>query len=237
LKFIKKQKYIIEKLKSLSLDFNDLFILECFYYEEDREFFNMFTIPSLKDLNFSIRFQFLNKLEYLVEDPNNISKIIISNKGKKLLEELLSPSIQVSLTEVSTNHAILNQTEDEMFEEWWKLYPTTPSWISDDGQIKFLGSRNLKNLRKSEAKKRYLKLLNQGLKHEELLGSLKFEVKLKKIESINKNANQMDFFKGMESYFNSERYLLFIDSYKENPEFVKGEEAKVRGRKKNVVDI
>ncbi len=230
---------MIEQLRSLNLDFNDLFILECFKYQEDREFFELYTIPSLKDLNLSIRFQTLKKFEYLVEDPNDTSKVILSVKGETLLTELsLSNENQLSNGSIA-KFVILDvgKTDEEKFEEWWKTYPTTVAWSSDDGNTKFIGSRNLKNLTKAKAKDRYLKLLNQGLKHEDLLGGLKFEIKLKKMDSIKKGANQMEYFKGMEAYFNSERHLLFIDSYKENPDFVKGEEAKVKSKKKNVIDI
>ena len=221
------------------MDFNDIFILECFKHKEDEEFFKMFQIPSLKDFNLSVRYQFLKKQEFLVEDPNDNSKIIISVKGENFFNEL--NSIEVNLTGVYTGRITLNSdikiTEDECFEEWWKTYPTSTGWTSDDGNSKFVGSRVLKNLRKPEAKKRYLKLLNQGLKHEELLGSLKYEIKLKKVDSIKKNANQMEYFKGIESYLNQERYLLYIDNYKENPEFVKGEEEKIKSKTKNVTDI
>jgi hypothetical protein len=216
----------------LDLDFNDLFLLECFYYQEDRNLLRSYTIPSLKDYTLSSRFQHLKKMEYLVDDPNNTNNIIISVKGKNIIEALivgkLVSSLDITPTEIN---------KDDLFEEWWKLYPTTPGWSNDDKTISFIGSRNLKNLRKAEAKKRYLKLLNQGLVHDELVGSLKYEMKIKKLDSIKKNANQMEYFKGMDSYFNSERYLQHIDDYKRDPDFVKDENGKIKSRKSNVKDI
>lgn len=219
------------------MDFNDVFILECFKHKEDKQFLSMFTIPSLRDLNMSIRYQVLKKSDYMVPDPNNNENTILSVKGEDFLNELRLPDA-IKSGNVPTQIVITSsKTPDECFEEWWKAYPTSPAWVSDDGNTKFSGSRVLKNLTKPKAKKRYLELLNQKLKHEELLGSLKFEIKLKKIDSIKKNVNQLEYFKGMESYLNQERYLIYIDSYKENPGYVKGEGEKVKSKSKNVTDI
>jgi len=216
------------------MDFNHLFILECFVDKEDKKLIEMYTIPSMKDFNMSTAYQWLKKNEYLVEDPNDVSKLIISIKGEDLLEQLIS-----SNKEPLENHRVVivnnTKTPDECFEEWWKAYPSSTSWKSDDGNTIFSGSRTLKNLRKPAAKGRYLKLLNQGYKHEDLLGSLLYEVKLKKLDSIKKNTNQMDYFKGLEAYLNQECYLSFIDEYKANPSFVKAEQ--IKGKKANVTDI
>lgn len=230
---MRKNTNIVKKLRSQQMDFNDLFILECFYNQDDKKFFEMYQIPSMVDFNLSTRFQFLKKNEFLVEDPNDTSKIIISMKGQSLLKELMNevPDIPTQLFA-----PVVNKTEDEQFEEWWKAYPTTCAWSSDDGSLKFVGSRNLKNLTKPKAKVRYLKLLNQGFKHEELLGSLRYEIKLKKLDSVKKNANQMEYFKGMESYFNTDRYSAHIEDFRNNPDFAKAEE-KIKSRKHNVTDI
>lgn len=222
------------------MDFNDIFVLECFKYAEEFEFFKLYEIPSIKDFTMSTRVQFLKKNEYLVEDPNDNSRMILSVKGQDILNDLYLPEpvhlpdAKITVSMVNMN---LDKTDDEKFEEWWKKYPTSPAWKSDDGNTVFTGSRTLKNLRKPEAKKRYLKLLNQGLKHEELLGSLLYEIKLKKVDSIKKGQNQMEYFKGMESYFNQERYLLFVDNYKENPSYVDSEQQKIKGKRQNVTDI
>lgn len=223
------------------MDFNDLFILECFYNKDDKKFFEMYQIPSMVDFNLSTRFQFLKKNEFLVEDPNDTTKIILSVKGQTFLESLLNRDFeQYELNgikiDIQKMPGIDTKTEEEQFEEWWKTYPTTVAWQSDDGSTKFIGSRNLKNLTKKKAKEKYLKLLNQGLNHKELLGSLRYEIKLRKIDSIKKNTNQMEYFKGMESYFNSERYLSHIEDFRTNPDFVKAEE-KIKSKKHNVIDI
>lgn len=216
------------------MDFNDLFILECFAYKEDRDYLKMYTIPSMKDFNLSTRFQTLKKRELIVEDPNNSAEMILSLKGQDVLDQILHPEPLTSAKVVIMDMS--DKTDDEKFEEWWKHYPTSPAWKTEDGNTVFAGSRTLKNLRKAEAKKRYLKLLNQGLKHDELLGSLLFEIKLKKLDSVKKNQNQMEYFKGMESYFNQERYLLFIDSYRDNPTWV-NKITSIKGKKQNVIDI
>ena len=46
----------------------------------------------------------------------------------------------------------------------------------------------------------------------------------------------MEYFKGMESYLNQERYLLFIDSYRDNPTWV-SKTTSIKGKKQNVTDI
>lgn len=215
------------------MDFNDIFILECYENKEDKQYLDLFVIPSLKDFNLSTRHQAMKKLEYLVEDPNDTSKLILSIKGKDVLDQLRvhnTMSTQLVIIDVA------KMDENEAFEKWWKTYPTSPAWVSDDGNKQFAGSRTLKNLRKPEAKKRYLKLINQGIDQEDLLGALRFEIQQKKLDSIKKNENQMEYFKGMESYFNTERYLLYLDEYKKNPSFVK-EDQKVKSKKANVTDI
>lgn len=220
------------------MDFNDVFILECFYYKEDREHLSLFTIPSLKDFNLSTRYQFLKKNEYLVEDPNNTDQMMLSVKGQDLMDSLMSPN-EEPLTNARVVVINNDKTPEECFEEWWKVYPTNTSWQTADKNTKFAGGRVLKNIVKAKAKKMYVKLLNQGLKHEELIGSLKYEIKMKKLESIKKGINQLDFFKGMESYLNQERYLLFLDNYRDNPDFVKDESggASVKSKVSNVKDI
>lgn len=227
---------VVHVLRHLDLDFNDIFILECFKFKEDKQYLDLYQIPSLKDFTISTRFQNLKKLDYLVEDPNNNSELILSVKGASVLNSLNDAAQDDGL--VTARIVMLDmRSNDQLFEEWWKAYPTTPAWTTDDKNTKFIGSRNLKNLRKPEAKKRYLKLLNQGLDHEDLMGSLRYEIKLRKVDSIKKGKNEMEYFKGMESYLNSERYISYIDLYKENPDFVKGEEDKVKSKKKNVIDI
>jgi len=220
------------------MDFNDVFILECFYYKEDREHFNLYTIPSIKDFNLSARYQFLKKNEYLVEDPNNTDSMMLSIKGQDLMESLMSPN-EEPLTNARVVVINNDKTPEECFEEWWKVYPTNTSWQTADKKTKFTGGRVLKNIVKAKAKKMYIKLLNQGLKREELIGSLKYEIKMKKLESLKKGINQLDFFKGMESYLNQERYLLFLDNYRDNPDFVKDESggASVKSKVSNVKDI
>lgn len=239
LRLIKKNSLIVNKLRELNLDFNDIFILECFYHISDKKYFDIYQVPSLKDLYISQSFQKLKKQDFLVEDPSDNTKVMISVKGRDLynnlqfMEEVELPDLKMTVGRVIMD---LSKTPEECFEEWWKAYPTSPAWKTDDGNTIFTGSRTLKNIRKAEAKKRYLKLLNQGLKHEELLGSLLFEINLKKLDSTKKGANQMEYFNGMDSYFNQGRHLLYIDSYRENPEFAMSNQ-KIKSKKQNVTDI
>ena len=200
------------------------------YERNDEEAIEIVSKPSLALMRISIAHEHLVVNEYLVPDPNNTDKLILSEYGKNIIESLYNPpDSEESVVEIAKENG------DKMFEEWWKLYPTTTGWVTDDKTKKFIGSRNLKNLRKSEAKKRYLKLLNQGLSHEDLIGSLKYEIKIKKVDSLKKNENQMEYFKGLESYLNQERYLLFIDEYRNNKDFT-DEDSNIK-KFKSVTDI
>ena len=44
----------------------------------------------------------------------------------------------------------------------------------------------------------------------------------------------MEYFKGMEAYFNSERYMIYLDSFKDYPDFVNDD---IKSKAKNVTDI
>ncbi len=232
---MKKSKTLIKKLREFNLDFNHLFILECYKVPEDREFLEEFKIPSLKDINMSIAHQLLVKEEYLVADPENSEKFIISVKGEEFLENC-SPYTLGSMVITTKISRLEEKTLDDKFEEWWKLYPRTGSWETEDKAKKYISSRNLKNLKKEAAKKRYLALLNQNLSHEELIGGLKYELKLKKLDSVKTNSNKMEYFKGMESYLNSQQYLNFMEEFRANPGFV-DDTHDIKGRKLNVKDI
>lgn len=229
---MQNKKSLIRKMRKLDLDFNDLFILGCFYDNKQGDFFKMFKIPSIKDFSITSRFQKLKKEEYIVSDPSNADKYIISKKGSETYDRLESEDTDEILDEVS---AKIEVSTDNQFEEWWKTYPTTPAWTSDDKRTKFIGSRALKNITKAKAKKEYLSVLNQGIKHEEMLEALKYEIQLKKLDSIKKNENQLEYFKGMESYLNQKRYLLFVEMLREENVIHLSEN--IKSKKFNVTDI
>ena len=231
---VRKSKRLISKLRESNLGFDHLFILECYKYPEDGDFIKEFKIPSLKDILMSMAHQLLVKEEYLVVDPADSEKFMISVKGETFLNNLQDvPGVQGNIFVASSKMLI---SDDDRFEEWWKLYPRTGSWETEDKAKKYISSRNLKNLKKESAKKKYLVLLNQNLSHEELIGGLKYELKLKKLDSVKTNSNKMEYFKGMESYLNSQQYLNFMEEFKANPGFVE-DTHDIKGRKLNVKDI
>lgn len=235
LKSVNKSKRLISKLREAVFDFNHLFILECYKYPEDREFLDEYTIPSLKDFTLSSAHQFLVKEGYIVADPENSEKFILSVKGEDFLDNLKGyTATQGELIVIKPIRSI--QTLDDKFEEWWKLYPRTGTWETEDKSRKYVSSRNLKNLKKEKAKEKYLALLNQKLSHEELMGGLKYEIKLKKLDSVKTNSNKMEYFKGMESYLNSQQYLNFMEEFRANPGFV-DDTHDIKGKKLNVKDI
>ena len=87
-------------------------ILEFYNNDQQKFLHEVFTIPSLKDFNISCRYQFLKANEYLTTDPNDNSKIIISEKGKAFLKVVYQEPVEV------TQVTVVTEEHDKMFEEW-----------------------------------------------------------------------------------------------------------------------
>lgn len=202
---------------------DDLFMIDCFYHK----------VTSIMEEYFSDKMnillshlQYLHRIGIIVEDPNDEDSYILGKKGESIYEEIISgPNFSVS---VKTN----NTSIDVLFEDWWKLYPATDDW-KDDNNKHWIGTRGLKT-KKAECKKKYLKILNQGISHEQMCGALKYEIKTKKEQTVKTNDNKMQYFKGIEAYLNAQTYNSWIEMYKNNPNYI--EDTKIRTRQ-NVTDI
>lgn len=109
---LKKIRNTAQNLSKSGLDYNDLNILEFYNNDQQKFLHEVFTIPSLKDFNISCRYQFLKANEYLTTDPNDNSKIIISEKGKAFLKVVYQEPVEV------TQVTVVTEEHDKMFEEW-----------------------------------------------------------------------------------------------------------------------
>jgi hypothetical protein len=98
--------------------------------------------------------------------------------------------------------------EKEMFEEWWKTYPSTDCFTVD-GRV-FTGSRSLR-LKKNDCMVLFFKALEEGYTKEEMIAALKREVELKMKMSVQQNRNNLTFMKNTHSYLNQQAYVPFIE--------------------------
>mgnify|MGYP007011030561 CR=1 FL=1 len=238
---------VIKKMKELRLKIVDVFILSCYYYNRvDIVNEYLYTDLGFRNKEVDTSIVKLSSKGLLISDPD-INKICISPSGKKLyssLEDMKEPEVsKLSDFLKSNKREINNEDLEKSFEEWWKTFPTTGTWsyIDKNGSKKsFFSSRHMKNLRKDEAKKRYIKIINnKNILPEDLLGSLKYELKIKKLDSIKTGTNKLEYLKGMESYLNQEIYLNYLDFYKSNVSFINSDNLQEKENKSavNVTDV
>lgn len=124
--------------------------------------------------------------------------------GKELLQFLNSEGEDVKIKKVITN---------DDFEEWWKTYPGTDSFVHKG--VTFTGSRSLR-ARKDECKVKLKKILDEGeYTITELIEALKFEVLQKKENSIKQKSNKMSFMQNSLTYLNQRTFEPFIELVRE----------------------
>jgi hypothetical protein len=124
--------------------------------------------------------------------------------GKELLQFLHSEGEDVKIKKVVT---------DDDFEEWWKSYPGTDSFVHKG--VTFTGTRSLR-ARKEECKIKLKKILDEGeYTITELIEALKFEVLQKKENSIKQKSNKMTFMQNSLTYLNQRTFEPFIELVRE----------------------
>jgi len=124
--------------------------------------------------------------------------------GKELLQFLHSEGEDVKIKKVITN---------DDFEEWWKSYPGTDSFVHKG--VTFTGSRSLR-ARKDECKVKLKKILDEGeYTITELIEALKFEVLQKKENSIKQKSNKLSFMQNSLTYLNQRTFEPFIELVRE----------------------
>lgn len=99
------------------------------------------------------------------------------------------------------------------FEEWWKAYPGTDTFIHKGK--KFTGSRSLRR-DKDECKLRFDKILLEGeYTAAQLIEALEFDVLQKKENSVKTGTNRLAYMQSSNTYLNQRSYEPFIELIKE----------------------
>jgi hypothetical protein len=131
----------------------------------------------------------------LITNDNKVTLL-----GKDLLEFIKIEKDNVTLPK--------RQPITTDFEEWWKNYPPTDSFIVDN-QI-FKGTRALRR-GKEECKRKFKTILEEGTyTAEQLINALKYEVNQKIERSVKERKNILSFMQGSIPYLNQRSFEGFI---------------------------
>lgn len=104
------------------------------------------------------------------------------------------------------------------FEEWWKLYPGTDTFIHNGKS--FNGSRSLR-INKDECKLKFDKILLEG-EHSvsDMIEALKYDVFYKKENSVKTGNNKLSYMQTSLTYLNQRSFEPFIELIKEGAKIV-----------------
>jgi len=95
------------------------------------------------------------------------------------------------------------------FDDWWEAYPTTDEFKM--GNKLFKGSRALR-IGTEKCRLLYNKIIDEGkYTKEDLIGALKYEVKMRKSNSLKKNSNDLSWMKSSEPYLNQQAFDAFVE--------------------------
>lgn len=119
-------------------------------------------------------------------------------KGKELIEQLVNFKEKSKWT---------RKPVKTPFEEFWETFPTS------DSHGVFTKTRNLKS-NKSGCKKKYEQYLNKGIKHEDIIKALKYEINEKKEKSIRDN--KLSYLKNSYTWLNQKEFEIILESMEEN---------------------
>ena len=187
-----------------------IFILECLYN-------NNYELLSVYDEEFSSdkaisMYMKLERKGYIVKDPEFVKAYIISVDGKELFEKL------VSMSKYKYSHTTIKKTKEDLFNEWWNLYPLHSKWKY--GNQDFFHMRGLR-VDKVKCRKKYSEIINSGVvTHQQLIDCLKYEIKSRKLESIRTSDNKLAFMKGSLAYLNQEAWIPYLSLVEAEPEFL-----------------
>ncbi len=102
------------------------------------------------------------------------------------------------------------------FEEWWKTFPGTDTFIHKGST--FVGCRSLK-AGKEDCRLKFEKILNEGeYKAEQLIGALALDVQQKKDSSVQNKTNKLTYLQNSLTYLNQRSYEPFIELLESNIE-------------------
>lgn len=101
----------------------------------------------------------------------------------------------------------------ESFDEWWKSYPGTDTFIHKDKE--FSGTRSLR-VKKDDCKAKFEKILAEGeYSVEEMIQALEYEVLQKKNNSVKDKTNKLSYMQNSHTYLNQRTFEPFIELIKE----------------------
>jgi hypothetical protein len=183
------------EMTEMSLSISHIYLIEMAYHGQYTKIESISDILKVKGY-----LQTLVRKDYLTEENK------ITEKGKELYEKLVSDSKDLDYIPKP-----VSKSKEQLFEEWWAEYPKTTHWNS--GTRIFNGDRGLK-IKKQQCRDKYIKILNEGFDHTDLVKALKYEIKLKKELSIKQGVNKMEYMKNTESYLNARVFENFIDAAK-----------------------
>ncbi len=182
-------------MTEMSLSISHLYLLELSYHEQYEK------IESINDI-----LKVKGYLQHMVRKDYMTDEYKLTQTGKALYEKLVAESENKDYIPKK-----VNKTAEQLFEEWWAEYPKTTNWNS--GARVFQGDRALK-IKKQQCREKYIKILNEGFDHQDLVKALKYEIKIKKEMSIKSGVNKMEYMKSTESYLNARVFENFIEQAK-----------------------
>lgn len=139
----------------------------------------------------------LNKLGIIFEGN-------ITDHGKNIYETFLTIEGDVDVKKIKAVKRV-----NEEFERWWKTFPGTPTIPN-----RFISTRSMR-VEKNNCQTLFEKLQAEPdfIGIDEMIRLLKVEIELRTQESMpsRRNANQLEFMKGTESYLNSRGWEVWLE--------------------------
>jgi len=138
----------------------------------------------------------------IITNENGALTFHLREDGEVLIERFLNKSIEI-------NKPVITEVKDKnhMFEEFWALFPT-----SDEHSI-YKKTRLLK-AGKENCKRKYLEYLRQGIKHEDIIKALKYEIKLRR--DNNNGQNKMTYMKNSLTWLNQKEFEIILETMTED---------------------
>jgi hypothetical protein len=146
----------------------------------------------------------------------DIMCMTLMRKGYITEENKLTVSGIELITFVDDKHAveiIKKKPIASEFDEWWKEYPASDIFIYKG--VKFMGSRAFK-VKKDDCRIQFNKIVNEGeVTALQLIAALKFDVLVKKEESIKARTNKLMYMQNSLTYLNQRTFEGFIEVIEE----------------------
>lgn len=142
------------------------------------------------------------KLIKIITNDNGALTFHLREDGKVLMDKFLSKSIEI-------NKPVTTEIKDKnhMFEEFWMTFPN-----SDEHSI-YKKTRVLK-AGKDNCKRKYFEYLRQGIKHEDIIKALRYEIKLRR--DNNNGQNKMTYMKNSLTWLNQKEFEILLETMDED---------------------